>query len=339
MKLLVTGGAGFIGSNFVHHVLDKHPDWQTVVLDKLTYAGNLKNLEPALGQGRCSFVQMDICDRGVFDEVRGCDAVIHFAAESHVDRSIEDAMVFVRTNVDGTQNLVQACREGKVPRLVHVSTDEVYGSLGDEGLFSEKSPLDPNSPYSASKASSDLLVLAAVRTHKFPAVVTRCSNNYGPYQFPEKFIPLMIAQAMAGQPLPVYGAGKNVRDWIHVRDHCSALEAVLLKGREGDVYNVGGGCEMQNIEVAKLILRALGRPETMIKFVTDRPGHDLRYAIDSSKLEKELGWKPAVRFDEGLAQTIAWYRENQGWLDDVRSGQYREYYQRHYVQREKTFAQ
>ena len=295
MKLLVTGGAGFIGSNFVHHVLDKHPDWQVVVLDKLTYAGNLKNLEPALGQGRCSFVQMDICDRGVFDEVRCCDAVIHFAAESHVDRSIEDAMVFVRTNVDGTQNLVQACREGKVPRLVHVSTDEVYGSLGDEGLFSEKSPLDPNSPYSASKASSDLLVLAAVRTHKFPAVVTRCSNNYGPYQFPEKFIPLMIAQAMAGQPLPVYGAGKNVRDWIHVRDHCSALEAVLLKGREGEVYNVGGGCEMQNIEVAKLILRALGRPETMIKFVTDRPGHDLRYAIDSSKLERELGWQPAVR--------------------------------------------
>ncbi len=339
MKLLVTGGAGFIGSNFVHHVLDKHPDWQVVVLDKLTYAGNLKNLEPALGQGRCSFVQMDICDRGVFDEVRCCDAAIHFAAESHVDRSIEDAMVFVRTNVDGTQNLVQACREGKVPRLVHVSTDEVYGSLGDEGLFSEKSPLDPNSPYSASKASSDLLVLAAVRTHKFPAVVTRCSNNYGPYQFPEKFIPLMIAQAMAGQPLPVYGAGKNVRDWIHVRDHCSALEAVLLKGREGEVYNVGGGCEMQNIEVAKLILRALGRPETMIKFVTDRPGHDLRYAIDCSKLEKELGWQPAVGFDEGLAQTIAWYRENQAWLDDVRSGQYRDYYQRHYVQREKTFAQ
>ena len=338
MRLLVTGGAGFIGSNFVHHTLAKHPESQLIVLDKLTYAGNLKNLEPALSQGRCDFVQMDICDRSVLEPLRGCDAVIHFAAESHVDRSIEDAAAFVRTNVDGTHNLIQACREARVPRFLHVSTDEVYGSLGDEGQFTEQSPLQPNSPYAATKAASDLLVLAYVHTHAFPAVVTRCSNNYGPYQFPEKFIPLMIAQAMAGERLPVYGAGLNVRDWIHVNDHCSALDAVLQGGREGEVYNVGGGCEMRNIDLAKLILRALGRPESLIQFVTDRPGHDLRYAIDCEKTSRELGWQPAVGFEEGLAQTIAWYRENRPWLDDVRSGQYRDYFQKHYVQRAQTFA-
>ena len=250
MKLLITGGAGFIGSNFVHHVLAKHPEWKLVVLDKLTYAGNLKNLEPALSEGRCEFVQMDICDRGVLDAVRGCDAVIHFAAESHVDRSIEDASAFVRTNVDGTYNLLQACRDAAVPRFVHVSTDEVYGSLGDEGHFFEDTPLQPNSPYSATKAASDLGVLAYVHTHKFPGIITRCSNNYGPYQFPEKFIPLMIAQAMAGKRLPVYGKGANVRDWMHVSDHCNAIEVVLQHGREGEVYNIGGGCEMHNLEVA-----------------------------------------------------------------------------------------
>ncbi len=339
MKMLVTGGAGFIGSNFVHHVLSKYPEWKLVVLDKLTYAGNLKNLEPALQQGCCEFVQMDICDRAVLDPLRGCDGVVHFAAESHVDRSIEDAAAFVRTNVEGTHNLIQACREAKVPRFVHVSTDEVYGSLGEAGHFTEQSPLQPNSPYAATKAASDLLVLANVHTHKFPAVVTRCSNNYGPYQFPEKFIPLMIAQAMAGARLPVYGAGLNVRDWIHVSDHCSALEAVLQCGRVGEVYNIGGGCEMRNIEVARLIVRALGRSESLIQFVTDRPGHDLRYAINSAKASRELGWQPAVRFDDGLAQTIAWYKENQPWLDEVRSGQYREYFQKHYVQRSRTFAQ
>jgi len=339
MKLLITGGAGFIGSNFVHHTLAKHPEWQLTVLDKLTYAGNLKNLEPALQQGRCEFVQMDICDRGVLEPLRGCDAVIHFAAESHVDRSIEDAAAFVQTNVDGTHNLIQACREAHVPRFVHVSTDEVYGSLGDEGHFTEESPLQPNSPYAATKAASDLLVLAYVHTHRFPAVVTRCSNNYGPYQFPEKFIPLMVAQAMAGERLPVYGAGLNVRDWIYVSDHCSALDAVLQHGREGEVYNIGGGCEMRNIEVAKLILRALGRSEGLIQFVTDRPGHDLRYAINCEKTSRELGWQPAVQFDDGLAQTITWYRDNQPWLDEVRSGQYRDYFQKHYVQRAQTFAQ
>ncbi len=338
MRLLITGGAGFIGSNFVHHTIRRHPDWKLVVLDKLTYAGNLKNLEPELSDGRCEFVQMDICDRGVVDHVRGCDAVIHFAAESHVDRSIEDASAFVRTNVDGTHNMLQACREAGVPRFVHVSTDEVYGSLGDTGQFSEDTPLAPKSPYSATKAASDLLVLAYVHTYKFPGIVTRCSNNYGPYQFPEKFIPLMIAQAMAGERLPVYGKGANVRDWIHVNDHCSALEVVLQRGREGEVYNIGGGCEMQNLEVAKLILKALGRSEELIQFVTDRPGHDLRYAINCGKLERELGWAPQVKFDEGLADTIAWYRNSQEWLNDVRSGQYRDYYERHYTQREKTFA-
>jgi len=338
MKLLVTGGAGFIGSNFVHQAIARHPEWKVVVLDKLTYAGNLKNLEPELSEGRCEFVQLDICDRGMLDAVRGCDAVIHFAAESHVDRSIEDASAFVRTNVDGTHNMVEACRKASVPRFVHVSTDEVYGSLGDTGQFSEDTPLKPNSPYSATKAASDLLVLACVHTYKFPGIVTRCSNNYGPYQFPEKFIPLMIAQAMAGERLPVYGKGANVRDWIYVSDHCSALLAVLENGREGEVYNIGGGCEMQNLDVAKLILKALGRSEDLIQFVTDRPGHDLRYAINCEKLDRELGWKPQVKFDQGLADTIAWYRENQDWLTDVRSGQYRDYYERHYVQREKTFA-
>jgi len=338
MKLLITGGAGFIGSNFVHQTIARHPEWKLVVLDKLTYAGNLKNLEPALGEGRCEFVQMDICDRGVLEAVRGCDAVIHFAAESHVDRSIEDASAFVRTNVDGTHNMIEACRKAGVPRFVHVSTDEVYGSLGETGQFSEETPLQPNSPYSATKAASDLLVLAYVHTHKFPGIVTRCSNNYGPYQFPEKFIPLMIAQAMAGERLPVYGKGANVRDWIHVSDHCSALLAILERGRDGEVYNIGGGCEMQNLDVVKLILKALGRGEELIQFVTDRPGHDLRYAINCEKLARELGWTPQVSFDKGLAETIAWYRDNQAWLDDVRSGQYRDYYERHYVHREKTFA-
>ncbi len=339
MRLLITGGAGFIGSNFVHHLLAQHPGWKLVVLDKLTYAGNLKNLEPALSEGRCEFVQMDICDRGVLDAVRGSDAVIHFAAESHVDRSIEDASAFVRTNVDGTHNMLQACRQAGVPRFVHVSTDEVYGSLGETGQFFEDTPLKPNSPYSATKAASDLLVLAYVHTYKFPGMVTRCSNNYGPYQFPEKFIPLMIAEAMAGGRLPVYGKGANVRDWIHVSDHCSALDAVLQQGREGEVYNIGGGCEMQNIDVAKLILKALGHSEELIQFVTDRPGHDLRYAINCEKLGRELGWRPQVKFDQGLADTIAWYRDHQQWLREVQSGQYRDYYERHYVHREKTFAQ
>jgi len=338
MKLVVTGGAGFIGSNFVHRTLAAHPDWKLLVVDKLTYAGNLKNLEAALQSDRCEFVQMDICGPAVGDLLRGSDAVVHFAAESHVDRSIEDAAAFVRTNVEGTHNLVQASRQAAVPRFIHVSTDEVYGSLGEDGQFTEESPLQPNSPYAATKAASDLLVLAYVRTHKFPGIVTRCSNNYGPYQFPEKFVPLMIAQAMAGKRLPVYGKGANVRDWLHVSDHCDAIEAVLAQGRCGEVYNIGGGREMRNIDVAHLILRRLGLPETLIEFVKDRPGHDLRYAISCEKLSGETGWQAKISFEEGLQQAIDWYRNNQAWLDDVRSGAYRDYFDRHYSKRESTFA-
>jgi dTDP-glucose 4,6-dehydratase len=338
VKLAVTGGAGFIGSNFVHRMLAAHADWTLLVIDKLTYAGNLANLEGALQSGRCGFAQVDICNPEVLDLLRGCDAVIHFAAESHVDRSIEDASAFVRTNVDGTHNLIECSRQAGVPRFLHISTDEVYGSLPAEGEFTEESPIRPNSPYAATKAASDLLVLAYVRTHSFPAVVTRCSNNYGPYQFPEKFIPLMIAQAMAGKPLPVYGKGANVRDWLHVNDHCDAIDVILMSGRLGEVYNIGGGCEMQNLEVARLILSALGRPESLIEFVKDRPGHDLRYALNCDKLSRETGWTAKISFQQGLAETIEWYRGNQAWLESVRSGAYREYFERHYVHRDRTFA-
>jgi dTDP-glucose 4,6-dehydratase len=338
MKLAVTGGAGFIGSNFVQRMVAAHPDWKVLVIDKLTYAGNLKNLESTLQSGSCQFMQMDVCDPAIVDLLRGCEAVVHFAAESHVDRSIEDAAAFVRTNVDGTYNLIQASRSAAVSRFIHVSTDEVYGSLGEDGEFTEESPLQPNSPYAATKAASDLLVLAYVRTHNFPAIVTRCSNNYGPYQFPEKFIPLMIAQAMAGKRLPVYGQGTNVRDWLHVTDHCEAIEVILRQGRCGEVYNIGGGREMRNIDVARLILGRLNLPETLIEFVKDRPGHDLRYALSCDKLSRETGWRSRVSFEQGLEETIDWYRNSVAWLDDVRSGAYREYFDRHYVKRESTFA-
>jgi len=338
VRLAVTGGAGFIGSNFVHRTLAAHPDWKLLVIDKLTYAGNLANLESALQPGRCDFAQVDICNPEVLDLLRGCDAVVHFAAESHVDRSIEDAADFVRTNVDGTHNLIECSRKADVPRFIHVSTDEVYGSLPEEGEFTEESPIQPNSPYAATKAASDLLVLAYVRTHGFPAIVTRCSNNYGPYQFPEKFIPLMIAQAMAGKRLPVYGKGANVRDWLHVGDHCDALEAILSRGRIGEVYNIGGGREMKNLDVARLILSAVGQPESLIEFVKDRPAHDLRYALNCDKLSRETGWTARISFEHGLTNTIQWYREHESWLESVRSGAYREYFERHYVHRDRTFA-
>jgi dTDP-glucose 4,6-dehydratase len=338
MKVFLTGGAGFIGSNFVHHMLREHPDYDIVVLDKLTYAGNLKNLESAFKNPRFKFIRQDICDPTVADAMEGVDAVVHMAAESHVDRSIENADDFVRTNVEGTWRMLDACRQAKVPRFLHVSTDEVYGSLGATGRFTEQTPISPNSPYSATKASSDLLALAYFHTHKFPALVTRCSNNYGPYQFPEKFIPLMIAQAGADQPLPVYGKGENVRDWIHVDDHCRALDVILHQGREGEVYNIGGNSEMRNIEVVRMILALLGKPEGLIKFVTDRPGHDLRYAIDSTKMKQELGWEPRWKFSDGLASTVRWYRENAAWLQETRSGAYRDYFDRHYHHREQTFA-
>lgn len=319
MKILVTGGAGFIGANFVHDLLRHHPDDEITVVDKLTYAGNLRNLDGVHRDERFRFFRLDVCDPAVAEAVKGCDAVVHFAAESHVDRSIDDASPFVRTNVEGTWRMVEACRKSRVGRFIHVSTDEVYGSLGPAGAFSESSPLAPTSPYAASKAASDVLVLSAVKTYGFPAIITRCTNNYGPLQFPEKFIPLMISQALAGQPLQVYGDGLNVRDWIHVLDHCQALDVILRKGREGEVYNVGGGCELENIAVARKILKVLDRPESLLKFVTDRLAHDRRYALDSTKLKNELGWKAVRDFDHGLAETIRWYQENSDWLEQTRS--------------------
>lgn len=338
MKLLVTGGAGFIGANFVHHVLGNHPNDEVIVVDKLTYAGNLRNLDGVFQDERFQFVRLDVCDPAVADAAKGCDAVVHFAAESHVDRSIEDATPFVRTNVEGTWRMVEACRKTGVRRFLHVSTDEVYGSLAGDGAFDESSPLVPTSPYAASKAASDLLVLSAVRTHGFPAIITRCTNNYGPFQFPEKLIPLMISQALARQPLPVYGDGRNVRDWIHVVDHCRALDLILREGRDGEIYNIGGGCEMENVAVVRRILKALDRPESLLQFVTDRPAHDRRYALDCTKLKRELGWEPQWNFDRGLAETIRWYQKNSTWLEETRSGQYRDYFERHYVHRETTFA-
>ncbi len=338
MKILITGGAGFIGSNFVHYVLSHHSDWRVVVLDKLTYAGNLRNLAGAMEDPRLQFKRIDICDPAVLEALSACDAVVHFAAESHVDRSIEDGTPFVRTNVEGTWRLVEACRKVTVGRFLHVSTDEVYGSLGAEGAFTETSPLNPTSPYAASKAASDAMVLSAVKTYGFPAVITRCTNNYGPYQFPEKFIPLMISRALAGESLPIYGDGKNVRDWIHVEDHCRALDLILCSGAEGEIYNVGGAYELENIVVAHKILQQLGRPESLLKFVVDRPGHDRRYALDCMKLRDSLGWEPRWDFETGLSATIAWYQQNADWLRETRTGEYLTYFDRHYVLREQTFA-
>ena len=338
MRILVTGGAGFIGSNFVHQILRDHPSDQIVILDKLTYAGNLRNLEGPLQNPRVQFVRLDIADPSAADVARNCDAAVHFAAESHVDRSIEDAAPFVRTNVEGTWRLIDACRASRLGRFVHVSTDEVYGSLGSSELSTESSPLAPTSPYAASKAASDLLVLSAVKTHGFPAIITRCTNNYGPFQFPEKFVPLMISQALANQPLPVYGDGRNVRDWIHVSDHCRALDLILRKGKEAEIYNIGGGCELENITVARQILNTLKRPESLLKFVSDRLAHDRRYALDCTKLKNDLGWKPSWEFDRGLTETIRWYQENSAWLEETRSGEYQKYFERHYVRRGETFA-
>jgi len=335
-SLLVTGGAGFIGSNFIRYFLEAHADIRIVNFDKLTYAGNLDNLRDLEDHGRYVFVRGDICSRDdVMDVMKKqrIDSVVHFAAESHVDRSIRGAAVFVTTNVLGTQVLLDAAREREVQRFLHVSTDEVYGSLGAEGKFTESSPLHPNSPYAASKAGSDLLVLAAAHTFGFPAVVTRCSNNYGPYQFPEKLIPLMIANAMDGKPLPVYGQGLNIRDWLFVRDHCTALDAVLERGRAGEVYNIGGNNECRNIDIVRLLLAKLRKPESLISYVKDRPGHDIRYAIDASKIMSELGWSPRVTFEEGLGQTVEWYLKHEPWWRRIMSGDYREFYKEMYDER------
>ena len=334
MRLVVTGGAGFIGANFVRHLLERHADVEIVTLDALTYAGNLANLDAVRTDPRHRFVRGDIADGDAVDDaLAGADAVVHFAAESHVDRSIEDASSFLRTNVIGTQVLLDGARRNRVARFVHVSTDEVYGSLGAEGRFTEESPLDPSSPYAASKAASDLLVLAYVRTHGIDAVVTRCSNNFGPFQFPEKVIPLFVTNAMADEPLPLYGDGLNVRDWIHVEDHCAALDAVLRKGKTGEVYNVSAENEWTNRDLTREILRILGKPDTLVRKVADRPGHDRRYALDAAKLRRELGWAPRRRFEEALASTIAWYAENESWWRAVKSGEYRRFYDQWYGDR------
>jgi dTDP-glucose 4,6-dehydratase len=333
--ILVTGGAGFIGSNYVRRHLATHPADRLLNVDLLTYAGNLENLRDVEGDARYRFVRADIADPAALEAAlpESVDAIVHFAAESHVDRSIEDAAAFLRTNVAGTQVLLDLARRRRVQRFVHVSTDEVYGSLGDEGAFSEETPLAPNSPYAASKAASDMLVRAAHHTHGLPVITTRCSNNYGPYQFPEKLIPLMISNALEDRALPVYGDGLNVRDWIHVEDHCAAVDLALEKGRPGAVYNVGARSEKRNIDVVKTILRALGKPESMIQYVTDRKGHDRRYAIDSTLAENELGFRPSMSFEDGIARTIEWYRKNDAWWRRIKSGEYRDYYERMYGKR------
>jgi dTDP-glucose 4,6-dehydratase len=341
MKLLVTGGAGFIGSNFVRYMLEKHPDCRIVNLDKLTYAGNLENLSGLEKDTRHEFVQGDICDQDTVGAIlqKGVDTVINFAAESHVDRSILQSKEFIQTNVVGTLSLLESCRKYPVTRYIQISTDEVYGSLGSSGLFNEISPIAPNSPYAASKASADLLVRSYCHTHDFPGIITRCSNNYGPFQFPEKLIPLLISNALAGRPLPIYGDGMNVRDWIHVRDHCSAIDMVLHRGKNGEVYNVGARQEFSNIYVAHRILELLDKDESLITYVEDRPGHDRRYAIDSSKLESELGWRAGTLFKDGLQETIEWYLVNSEWVDHVRTGAYLTYYDRMYQRRGQTLSQ
>jgi dTDP-glucose 4,6-dehydratase len=332
-SILVTGGCGFIGSNFVRHMLADDRGLTVINLDKLTYAGNPENLTDLTDQPRYRFERGDICDRAFVESVlksAKVDGVVNFAAESHVDRSILDSGPFVQTNIVGTQVLLDACRAAGVPRFVQISTDEVYGSLGPEGLFTEDTPLAPNSPYSASKAAADLLVRSYCHTFGFPGIITRCSNNYGPYQFPEKIIPLFISNALSDQRLPVYGAGQNVRDWIHVLDHCRGIEAALRKGQPGEIYNFGGHYELTNLELTHTLLELLEKPASLIQYVADRPGHDLRYAVDSSKAERELGWKPQVEFRRGLTETIDWYRRNADWVARVKSGEYRAYYERQY---------
>ena len=333
MNVLLTGGCGFIGSNLVRLILAERPGWRVVNLDKLTYAGNAENLADLAGNSRYRFVLGDICNGELIADLfrnERFDAVMHLAAESHVDRSILAPSVFIETNVRGTQVLLEAARAFGVKRFLHVSTDEVYGSLGPTGLFTERTPLDPSSPYSASKASSDLLALSYAHTFQLPVIVTRCSNNYGPYQFPEKLIPLMIANAVRDLPLPVYGDGMNVRDWIDVEDHGRGLLAALELGEPGQVYNFGASSERHNIDIVKQVLSLVGKPESLIQYVKDRLGHDRRYAIDSSKAKEKLGWEPRHRFEAALAATVRWYVENRPWWERVISGEYMKYYEKQY---------
>jgi dTDP-glucose 4,6-dehydratase len=338
MKILVTGGCGFIGSNFIRYVLETYPDDVIVNVDKLTYAGNLDNLSNVSSPSRYRFVREDIAEAQRMEALinEGVDAIVNFAAESHVDRSIQDPSAFVRTNIFGTFVLLEGIRKvlsNRRIRFLHISTDEVYGSLGEVGAFTEETPLAPNSPYSASKTAADVMVRAYHRTYGLPTLMTRCSNNYGPYQFPEKLIPLMISNAMEGKELPIYGDGLNIRDWIYVEDHCRALDLVLRRGREGEVYNVGGDSEKTNLFVAQTILNHLGKSPSLIRFVADRPGHDRRYAIDFSKLGTELGWTPSVSFEEGIRRTIDWYVSHQDWWQKIKTGEYLEYYKRMYENR------
>ena len=339
MKILVTGGAGFIGSNFVYYELDNYPNDEVICLDKLTYAGNLETLEVAMKNPKFKFVKGDIADRAFVDELFASekpDVVVNFAAESHVDRSIENPEIFLQTNVIGTSVLMDACRKYGNIRYHQVSTDEVYGDLPldrPDLFFTETTPLHTSSPYSASKASADLLVQAYYRTYKLPVTISRCSNNYGPYHFPEKLIPLMIANALNDKKLPVYGKGENVRDWLYVEDHCSAIDLIIRKGKIGEVYNIGGHNERTNLEVVKTIIRELGKSEDLIEFVTDRPGHDRRYAIDPTKIHNELGWLPATKFDDGIKKTIDWYLTHKSWWEKIISGEYKDYYNKMYKNR------
>ncbi|KYG93047.1 dTDP-glucose 4,6-dehydratase [Paenibacillus jamilae] len=335
MKLLVTGGAGFIGSNFVLYMLKQHPDYEIVNIDALTYAGNLENLKSIENKPKHSFIKADITDAQAIDQLmqQGIDVVVNFAAESHVDRSILEPEVFVKTNVLGTQVLLDAAKKYNVTKFVQVSTDEVYGSLGETGLFTEETPLQPNSPYSASKAGGDLLVRAYHETFGLPVNITRCSNNYGPYQFPEKLIPLMISRALSDQQLPVYGDGLNIRDWLYVEDHCSAIDLVIHQGKLGEVYNIGGNNERTNVHIVKTVLEELGKPESLISYVQDRPGHDRRYGIDPTKTMNELGWKPKHSFETGIKETIRWYLDNEEWWTRIQSGEYQQYYAKQYGSR------
>ena len=337
MKILITGGAGFIGSNFIRHILANRNKYSVVNFDKLTYAGNLANLVSVADNPQYHFIKGDICDASAVESAMGgCDSVVHFAAESHVDRSIYEPSAAIDTNVVGTFVMLQVARKLGIKRFVHVSTDEVYGDILPGAFANEDSPLQPSSPYSASKASSDLLVRSYVRTYDFPALITRSSNNYGPFQFPEKFLPLMITNAIDGKPLPIYGDGKQQRDWLHVEDNCRGVLAVLEGGRIGEVYNIGGLDIVENLTLAQGLLRSLGKPETLLSYVKDRPGHDRRYALSCDKIERDLVWKPSIRLDQGLSQTIEWYKANHDWVEKIRAGEYRSYYEKYYENRDTS---
>lgn len=339
MKIIVTGGAGFIGGNFIHHMTTKYPSYNIICLDALTYAGNIETLESVMDHPKFKFVKGDISDRDfiyqLFEEEKP-DVIVNFAAESHVDRSIADPGIFLQTNILGTGILLDACKKYGIKRYHQVSTDEVYGDLPldrSDLFFTEETPIHTSSPYSASKASADLLVQAYCRTFKVPATISRCSNNYGPYHFPEKLIPLMIANALNDKSLPVYGNGENVRDWLYVEDHCIAIDMIIHKGKVGEIYNVGGHNERTNLEVVKTIIRELGKSEDLISYVTDRLGHDMRYAIDPTKIKNELGWEPTTTFDEGIKKTIKWYLDNKSWWENIISGEYQKYYDKMYGNR------